>query len=111
MIEEILTAAGVMHRRARFLRMPEKTHAVYFEDITVDGADRVSPSTSVGLPRMYTHDVTVEVYETTPDDKTEAAIEAELNARGIPWTKQDRYWLQDAQRYQVVYEFSYYTKS
>lgn len=107
MIKTILTAAGVKHARARFLRMPAETHAVYFDDIEVETADRVP---SVGAPRIYHHDVTVEVYEPTPDDATEAAIEAELDARAIPWSKQDRYWLKDSQRYQVVYEFSYTSK-
>jgi hypothetical protein len=41
----------------------------------------------------------------------EAAIEAELDARGLPWTKEDRYWLQDVRRYQVLYEFTYTNKS
>ena len=104
MIDEILTAAGVLYQPSRFLRMPDETHAVYFDSITVDGADAVTAS--AGLPRIYTHDVTVEVYEPKPDDKTEAAIEAELDARGISWTKQDRYWLQDVQRYQVIYEYT-----
>jgi hypothetical protein len=89
--------------------MPAETHAVYFDDVTVETADRVP--TGGPLPRIVTHDVTVEVYEPSPDDETEAAIEAELDARGIPWSKQDRYWLQDAQRYQVIYTFSYTTKS
>jgi tetratricopeptide (TPR) repeat protein len=44
-------------------------------------------------------------------EDAETAIEAELDARGIPWSKQDRYWLQDVQRYQVIYTFSYTSKS
>lgn len=108
MIKEILTAAGVEHAHGRFLRMPTGTHAVYFDDIETETADRVP---SAAAPRIYHHDVTVELYEPTPDDAAEAAIEAELDARAIPWTKQDRYWLKDLQRYQIVYEFAYTTKS
>jgi hypothetical protein len=108
MIKDILTAAGVEHAQGRFLRMPEGTHAVYFDDIEVETADRVP---SVEMPRIYKHNVSVEVYEPAPDDAIEAAIEAELDARAIPWTKQDRYWLKDPQRYQTVYEFEYTTKS
>lgn len=108
MITEILTAAGVEFARARFLRMPEGTHAVYFDNIEAETADRVAAEK---MPRVYHHDVTVEVYEPAPDDATEAAIEAELDARALPWTKQDRYWLQDLQRYQVVYETNYTLKS
>lgn len=110
MTESILTAAGVPVRRSRFTKPPAETYAVYFDDVTVDGADRVSHSRTGGLPRICEHDVTIELYEPTPDDAKEAAIEAELNARGFSWSKQDRYWLQDEQRYQVIYELTYYTK-
>lgn len=107
MISEILTAAGVEYAQGRFILMPEGTHAVYFDDIETETADPVGVEVA---PRIFHHNVTVEVYEPAPDDDTEAAIEAELDARGIPWTKQDRYWLKDLQRYQVIYEFSYHNK-
>lgn len=111
MIKDILTAAGIDYRRGRFPRPPAGTYAVITDDIEVDAPDRVSLTTPEGLPRVYSHAVTVELYEPRPDDAAEAAIEAELNARGLPWTKQDRYWLQDVQRYQVIYEFAYTSKS
>lgn len=103
MINTILNAAGVPFRRSRFLKPPAETYAVYMDDITADGPD--------GINRIFNHDVTVEVYEPKPDDKTEAAIEAALDAQGLHYTKQDRYWLQDEQRYQVIYEFSYIIKN
>lgn len=111
MINEILTAAGVQHRQGRFPRPPAGTYAVYTDDITVDAPDPVSAPTSAGLPRIYHHAATVEVYEDKPDPEAEAAIESALDALAILWTKQDRYWLQDVQRYQTIYEFSYITKS
>lgn len=107
MINSILTAAGIPHSRGRFARPPASTYAVYMDDLTVDGADRVAADR---LPGIVTHDVTIELYEAEPDDKAEAAIEAALDDQGLPWTKQDRYWLQDALRYQVVYEFTYNEK-
>ena len=107
MIENILTAAAVEFARGRFITMPKGTHAVYFDDVETETAD---PVASEGLPRIYHHSVTVELYEPAPDDAAESAIEAELNARGLPWAKQDRYWLKDLQRYQVIYEFTYHTK-
>lgn len=110
MIEKILTAAGVQHRRGRFTSPPAGTYAVYFDDVSADGADPVSPDTPGGLPRIYHHDARVELYEPKPDDAAEAAIEAELDAQGIAWTKEDRYWLQDVQRYQVLYDFSFTIK-
>ena len=110
MIKEILKAAGVLFPEddGRFLRLPDQTHAAIFDDVDVDGADPV-PDAS-GAARIYQHNVSVEVYEPVPDDACEAAIEAGLNARGIPWTKQARYWLDSVRRYQVVYEFSYIEK-
>ena len=108
MIREILTAARVNFAQGRFNRMPDGTHAVYFDDIETETAD---PVASVVMPRIYHHSVTVEVYEPAPDDATETAIETELDARGISWSKQDRYWLKDLQRYQIVYEFEYTSKS
>lgn len=103
MVNDILTAAGLNHKETRFVRLPEGTHAVWFDDVTTDGPD--------GHNRIYTHDVTVELYEPKPDPTAEAALEAELDARGLPWTKQARYWLDDVQRYQVVYEFTYILKT
>lgn len=110
MIKDILTAAGVEHEQARFARIPAGTYAVYFDDLETETADRVENPTK-GLPRIYHHNITVELYAPTKDDIAENAIEAELDARGLDWTKQDRYWLKDLQRYQTVYEFSYTNKT
>jgi hypothetical protein len=102
MVKTILKAAGLLAWQGRAPHPPVETYAVYFDDVTADGPD--------GYNRIFTHDATVELYEPTHDDEAEAAIEAELNARGIPWTKQARYWLDSVQRYQVIYEFSYIEK-
>lgn len=102
MIDDILTAAGIQHRRSRFARPPSGTYAVFVDDITADGADDVVC--------LYTHEATVELYEPSPDDAAELAIESQLNARGIAWEKQDRYWVQEEQLYQVVYDFTFTEK-
>lgn len=102
MVKEILNAARLLFWQARCPAPPAETYAVYFDDVTADGPD--------GYNRIFTHDVMVELYEPTHDDASEAALEAELNARGIPWTKQARYWLDNIRRYQTVYEFSYIEK-
>lgn len=98
LITEILDAAGLPYKRGRFIKPVADTYAVYTDDITTDGPD--------GLNMIFTHDYTVELYEHKPDDAAEAAIEAALDSAGVAWTKQDRYWLQDEQRYQVIYEFT-----
>lgn len=104
MVNDILTASGVQYRRSRFPRPPSGTYAVYMDDVEGYGPDNMPA-------RIFTHNVTIEVYEAEPGDAAaEAAIEAELDAAGVEWTKQDRYWLQDVQRYQVVYEFTYTEK-
>ena len=102
MVHEILTEAGIAHRRGRFTGTKPATYAVYMDDITTDGPDL--------RPLIWQHDITIELYEDKPDDAAEAAIEAALFDWGFHWTKQDRYWLQTEQQYQVIYEFTYYEK-
>ncbi len=102
MIDTLFKAAALPARPAQWADPPKVTYAVYFDDATASGPD--------GLNWLYTHDVTVELYEPTQDAAAEAAFEAALNAQGIPWTKQARYWLRDVQRYQVIYEFTYIEK-
>lgn len=102
MINQILTAAAIPYRRARFPKPPETTYAVYTDDIERDGAD--------GINLITRHNITVELYEYAPDDAAEQAIEDALDAAGREWSKQDRYWIQPEQLYQTVYEFNYFEK-
>jgi hypothetical protein len=103
MVNKILTEAGIKYRRSRYTAKPlPDTYAVYFDEREAGGAD--------GINCLITHNITVEVYESKPDDAAEAAIEAALDAHGLAWTCQDRYWLQEEQRYQVIYEFTYIEK-
>lgn len=103
MTSDILTAAGVVNRRGRFVAPPEGTYAVWTDDISTDGPDNMAPI-------IYTHDVTVELYEPRPDDAAELALETQMSAHGLNWTKQDRYWIASEQMYQVIYEYSYVEK-
>lgn len=109
MIDTILTASGIPYRQGRFLRPPEETYAVYFDNVETDGPDLVTLLAST-RPRVVRHDVMVEIYEPSQDPDAEAALEAALDAQGLDYTKQDRYWLQNVQRYQVIYEFNYTDK-
>lgn len=102
MINKITKAAGLNCRKSRFLKPPAGTYGVFMDDITTDGPDN--------KVMLYTHSITLELYESEPDDNMEAAVEAAITAEGLQWTKQDRYWLQDEQRYQVIYEFEYIEK-
>lgn len=102
MINKILTAAGVKFRESRFLKPPSGTYAVYMDDVETDGPDYES--------RIFHHDITVELYAPKPDPKAEAAIEAALAAEGLHYHKQARYWIQDEQLYQTIYNFMYIEK-
>lgn len=106
MVNEILTASGIPYRQGRYPDPPAETYGVYFDDITTDeGPDPVP-----GAPMLIRHSPLVELYEPKADPEAEAALEAEFIARGVSWTKQDRYWLQNVQRYQVIYELDYIEK-
>lgn len=103
MIKDILKATGLPFEETMFLRaVPAKTYAVYMDDVETDGSDLEN--------LLYYHNITVELYEPKADPKAEADLEAQLNKRGLKWTKQARYWIPDAQRFQVIYEFTYITK-
>ena len=104
MIISILKATGIPFKETMFPRVvPDKTYAVYMDDVEVDGSDYEN--------LVQTHNITVELYEPKADPKAEAAIEAQLNAAGLHYSKQARYWIPEAQRYQVIYEFTYITKT
>lgn len=102
MVKEILDAAGLLYPETRFPKLPDGTCVIPMDDVEADGADNIN--------LFYHHNVTLEMYQSKPDPKAEAALEAEINARGLKWEKQSRYWLQSEQRYQVIYEFNYTTK-
>lgn len=111
MPKSILTDAGVPNKQGRYIGPPAGTYAVWFDGVHRDGADPVPLRAGEKLPGVYQHDCMIELYEPKPDPTTEAAVEDQLDARGLDWTKSDRYWLQDQQRYQVVYDFSYFSKT
>jgi hypothetical protein len=102
MVNKILDTAGIKYRKTRFLKPWPERYVVYMDDVSTDGPD--------GLNLIYTHDITVELYTPGPDPEAEAALEAAMDAEEVRWRKQDSVWLQEVQRYQTVYEFTYYTK-
>ena len=103
MIDEILTPVGLPYRETQFPRSPTGDYIVYHDDVAADGPD--------GLNRIFTHNITLELYTGEPNPGAETAIEAKLNALGYKWTKQSRYWVEGAQRYQTIYEFTYIMKT
>lgn len=111
MIEKILKASGLPYRQSYFPRLPSRTCVVYFDDVELDGADRVTPLSAAGLPCIYHHDIRLELYAIQADAASEAVLEAQIRAQGLTFKKYDREWLPDVQRYLTNYELSYTSKS
>lgn len=102
MVDKILKPIGIPYKESHFLKAPTTTYAVYMDAIERRGADNIILLTQ--------HDVTIELYEYSKDPESEALIESQLDALGIEYVKQARYWIQEEKIYQVVYEFSYTEK-
>ena len=106
MVKQVLTGAGFEEgktfKETRFLKPPKTTYAVYMDSFTRRGAD--------GLNLIKDHDYTIELYSYTPDPEAEARIEAILDELGLEYDKDDRYWIQEEQLYQVVYTFRFIEK-
>ena len=106
MVKQILTGAGFEEgktfRETRFLTPPKTTYAIYLDSFTRRGAD--------GLNLIKDHDYTIELYSHAPDPEAEARIENTLDEYGIEFVKDDRYWINEEQLYQVVYTFNFIEK-
>lgn len=102
MVNKILTATGLPYRESRFLTPPKTTYAVYNDSIERRGGDNIN--------LLSQHDITIELYEYKPDSEAEKALEAQLDINGLEYAKESRFWIQQEQIYQVVYDFSYYEK-
>ena len=106
MVDKLLTGAGFVlnktYKETRFLKPPQTTYAVYNDSVAVRGGDYVNC--------IKEHDVTIELYEHTPDKDAEVKIEEQLDLLGLEYEKQERYFIQEEQLYQVIYDFSYIEK-
>lgn len=106
MVKRVLTGAGFVEgktfKETRFLKPPKTTYAVYMDSFTRRGAD--------GLNLIKDHDYTIELYSYTPDPEAEARIEGILDELKLEYDKNDRYWIQEEQLYQVVYTFRFIEK-
>ena len=106
MVKEVLTGAGFVEgktfKETRFLKPPKTTYAVYMDSYTRRGAD--------ALNLVKEHDYTIELYSDTPDPEAEARLENTLDNLGVEFDKDERYWIQEEQLYQVIYNFSHIEK-
>ena len=106
MVKEILTLAGFVEGKTfkdtRFLKAPKTTYAIYLDSYYRRGAD------SLNLIKEHTY--TIELYSYTPDPEAEERLETVLDQLGIEFNKDDRYWIQEEQLYQVIYTFDFIEK-
>lgn len=106
MVKEVLTGAGFVEgetfRETRFLKPPRTTYAVFMDSFTRRGAD--------GLNLIKDHNYTIELYSYAPDPEAEARIEKSFDDLGLEYEKDDRFWIQEEQLYQVVYTFDFVEK-
>lgn len=110
MVKEILNKAGFVenetYRETRFLKPPKNTYAVYTDSFQSGGAD--------SMALIKRHSITIELYEYAPDPTAEVLIEGILNeyypSMSDEWEKQERYWIEEEQLYQVIYTFDYIEK-
>lgn len=106
MVKQVLTLAGFEEgktfKETRFLKPPRSTYAVYLDSYNRRGAD--------GLNLIKDHDYAIELYSYAPDPEAEARIENSLDSLGLEYDKDNRYWIQEEQLYQVIYTFNYIEK-
>ena len=106
MVKEILTLAGFEEgktfKETRFLKPPKTTYVVYMDSFTSRGSD--------DQHLIKEHSCTIELYSYAADRVAEERLEQVLDTHVLEYTKQDRYWLQSEQLYQVIYEFDYIEK-
>lgn len=106
MVDDILKSAGfvknITYRETQFLKPPSETYVVYTDTYERRGGDFVN--------LVKEHEVSLELYEYSPDPEKEAAIEEQLDRLGLKYTKQPRYRIETEQLYQIIYDFTYFEK-
>lgn len=102
MVKDILEAVGLSYKKSRFLKPPNSIYAVYTDDSSGRGSDEKNLLTE--------HNITIEVYSKKINEEMEIKIENELDERGIEYKKQDWYYIESEQLFQLIYEFSYIKK-
>ncbi len=106
MVKNVLRTAGFVggktFKETRFLKPPKETYAVYLDSYLRRGSD--------DLNLIKEHNYTIELYSYAPDPEAEKRIEEALDSFGLEYEKNDRYWINEEQLYQVVYDFDFIEK-
>lgn len=102
MVVKILTELGIPFKKTLFRKAPKTTYAVYHEPFTRRGGDNIN------LIKAFEY--SIELYSYAPDPQTEKDLEDLFDKYGIEYEKQECFWIESEQLYQVIYDFEYITK-
>lgn len=102
MVDLIFNGLDIPYRETRFIQPPRKTYAVYQHSIDRRGADDRN--------MISENSLSIELYSYKPDSVAEKLIEHRLDELAMPYEKQERYWIESEQLYQVIYSLDYITK-
>lgn len=106
-INEILQAAGfvenVTYAQTVFVKPPQRTFVVYFDDVDADGSDYTTD--------IFTHSVRLELYSPNrADAAAEKRLEATFRQYGIHYRKLGRSWLESERYFLTTYYFDFIEK-
>ena len=107
-INQILQAAGfienVTYAQTVFVKSPQRTFVVYFDDVDADGSDYTTD--------FAEHSVRFELYApgTRADPTAETRLEATFRQYGIHYRKLGRTWLESERYYLTTYYFDFTEK-
>lgn len=106
MVRQILTDAGFVEgktfKECRFLTPPRETYAVYNDSQSRRGSDDGNLLTE--------HNCSIEVYCYRPDPEAEKRLEDVFDRYAIAYDKAPRFWIQDENLYQIIYDIEYIRK-
>ena len=106
MVKRVLTRAGFVEnetfRETLFLRSPKTTYAIFNISYESRGADYCN--------LIKDHDDTIELYSYVADPDAESRVEEALDYFGLEYDKEERYWIQEEQLYQVAYHINHVEK-
>ena len=90
------------YRETKFKTPPKEDYCVWNDSKNTYGADNKN--------LVVEHNISIELYEYSPNDDLEESIEARFDDLAIFYDKQERYWLDSEKLFQIVYEFTYLEK-
>lgn len=102
MIHNILKNTGIPYKETRFNKAPSTTYLIFTDSVVRQGADNRN--------LLYYHHVFIELYSSSIDFESEKKLENQLDTYAIQYNKSERVWLDNEQKYQIIYDFNYLEK-